>query len=136
MPRELLANSETEAQPEKPCGDQGTEQQAIDVNKIPKKPRIANPNNWHPKLKAVLEEPLKAAGYPSFTKVLNFCKQDAYSLFPKGSPICVPNVFFGRCFNGDKCTQKHTLPKEAQVEAMLKMVEPFVKNPIKLKSGQ
>ena len=112
------------------------EQEEAQAQAVQALERATNAATKSRELKAVLEEPLKVAGYPSFTNVLNFCKQDAYNLFLKGSPVCVPNVFFGRCFNGDKCTQKHTLPKEAQVEAMLKMVEPFVKNPIKLKSGQ
>ena len=97
---------------------------------------MANPNNWHSILKEKLEGPLKAAGHPSFTKIMNFCKTDAYSVFLKGSLVCVPNAFFGRCFNGDKCTRKHTPAKDSQVEIILKLVEPFLKEPSKLKSGQ
>ena len=136
MPRELLTNSEVDAPKGKPSAEAGTHNEAIDVDKIPKRPKMANPNKWHPKLKEKLEEPLKAAGFPSFTKIMNFCKQDAYSIFPKGSAICVPNAFFGRCFHGEKCTRKHTLPKDSQIEVMLKMVDDFIKDPAKLKSGQ
>ena len=68
----------------------------IDVDKILKKPKLTpNPNNWNPKLKAKLEGPLKTASNPSFTKIMNFCKKDAYSIFPKGSSVYAPNAFFG-----------------------------------------
>ena len=42
--------------------------QVLDVDKIQKKPRVANPNHWHPKLKAALEGPLREAGNPTFKK--------------------------------------------------------------------
>ena len=133
MPWELLKNSERPA-PEKLSQEQD-DQQVIDVDKIPKKPRIANPNNWHPKLKEKLEGPLKEVGFPSFTKIMNFCKKDAYIIFLKGLPVCVLNALFERCFNGDKCTRKHTLAKDNQVNGILNMVEPFMKDPTNVKTG-
>ena len=134
MPRDLLENSES-AQSDKPTKERESPPE-IDVDKIPKKPRVPNPNNWNPTLKEKLEGPLKEAGFPSFTKVMNFCKTDAYSVFPKGSPVCVPNAFFGRCFNGDKCPRKHTPARDSQVDSILKIVAPFLKEPAKLKTGQ
>lgn len=87
MPRELLDNSEQEAPPEKPSQVQDISPQMIDIDKISKKPRQENPNNWHPNLKEKLEGPLKEAGFHSFTKIMNYCKKDAYSIFPKGSLV-------------------------------------------------
>ena len=135
MPSELLTNSTAEK--EKASTDKASASNPIDVDKIPKKQKVVpNPNNWHPKLKEALEEKLKIAGNPSFTKVMNFCKTDAYSVFPKGSPVCVPNAFFGRCFNGDKCPRKHTPARDSQVDSILKIVAPFLKDLAKLKTGQ
>ena len=68
------------------------------MDKIQNKPRVANPNNWHPKLKAALEGPLKEAQNPTFTEIMEFCTKDAYSVVPKGSPICAPNYLFGSFF--------------------------------------
>ena len=59
--------------------------------KIQNKPRVATPNNWRPKLKADLEGPLKEMENPTQTKIMEFCKKDAYGVVPKGSPICDPN---------------------------------------------
>ena len=51
IPLELLTNStDTPPQPTTSTPDI----QVLDVNKIHKKPRVVNPNNWHPKLKAAL----------------------------------------------------------------------------------
>ena len=102
--------------------------------KPPKKPRKANPNTWHPKLKAALEGPLKDAGNPSFTKILNFCG-NAYHIVPKNSPVCAPNLLFGRCFHGDKCTKKHDLANDKQVEQILELTAPFRDDPKKLTTG-
>ena len=62
MPRDLILNSKKEQPPGKPSAEQDTTDQVIDVNKIPKKPKIANPSTWHPSLKEKLGEPLKTAG--------------------------------------------------------------------------
>ena len=61
------------------------------MDKTQKKPRTANLNNWNPKIKTALEVPLKEAENPTFTKTMRFFKKDAYSVVPKGSPICDPN---------------------------------------------
>ena len=68
------------------------------MDKIQIKPRVANPNNWHPKLKAALEGPLKEAQNPTLTEIMEFCTKYAYSVVPKGSPICAPNYLFGSFF--------------------------------------
>ena len=106
------------------------------MDKILKNPKLTwNPNNWNPKLKAKLEGPLKTAGNPSFTKIMNFCKKDAYSIFLKGLSVCAPNALFGTCFFGDKCTKKHTPASEAQVQPILYLLDDFIKDPVKVKSG-
>ena len=80
-----------------------------------KKRRKDNPNNWHPKLKAELAEPLQRANYPSFTKIMQFCKQgDATHIYPRRTKICVPNACLGRCFHGEKCTKEHKLATASQ----------------------
>ena len=137
MPLELLANLATA---DKPAGQAPKEDQVVDLNKFgekpPKKPRLPNPNNWHPKLKAALEVPLKKAGNPSFTKIMNYCKKDAYGVVTKGSGVCAPNIFFGTCFNGEKCTKKHKLATEEQVKQVLDLTDKFIKDPSKIKVGQ
>ena len=136
MPLELLANSTNS---EKPALQGPREEQVVDVNKVdekpPKKTRPTNPNNWHPKLKAALEAPLKAAGNPSFTKIMNYCGKDAYSVLPKGSSICAPDLFFGTCFHGEKCQRKHKVATDEQVKQVLELTEKLIKEPAKLKIG-
>ena len=136
MPSELLTNSMVETE-KKTADKRPTPTNLFDVEKLPKKPKVApNPNNWHPKLKEALEGKLKEAGNPSFTKVMNYCKKDAYGIFAKGSPVCVPNAFFGNCYYGDKCTKKHVQATDAQVKPILALLEKFTADPSKLKSGQ
>ena len=65
---------------------------------IKKKPRDGNLNNWHPKIKAALEGPLKESENPAFTEIMKFFKKDAYGVVPKGSPICAPNYLFDSFF--------------------------------------
>ena len=133
-PAELLANSSTSSDtPANPL--ENNEGAAPPAEKPPKKPRKANPNNWHPKLKAALKGPLKNAGEPSFTKILNFCKKDVYHIVPKTSQTCAPNMLFGRCFHGDKCTKKHELANDTQVEQILELTAPFRADPKKLTTG-
>ena len=134
MPHELLKNSSEH--PERKKRNTPSPTHSMDGDKSKKTKTVANPNNWNPKLKAALEAPLKAAGNPSFTKVMNYCKKDAYSIFPKGSPVCVPNAFFGTCYHVDKCTKKHTQASDAQVQPILTLLDKFIKAPAKLKSGQ
>ena len=103
MPLELLKNS-TEKTP--PSATRTPEIQVVDIEKIQNNPRLANLNNWHPKLKADLEGPLKEAGNPTFTKIIKFCKKDAYAEVPKGSPICAPNYLFGSFFSERNAPRK------------------------------
>ena len=100
-----------------------------------KRPRRPNPNNWNPALKSVLEGPLQQAGYPTFTKLLKFCKGSSYEIYPRGSPICAPNAFFGRCFHGEQCLKQHVMAKEDEVPKILKMVKPFIDNPTWVNAG-
>ena len=96
MPLELLTNStDTPSTPT----TRTPEIQVLDVDKIHKKPRVVKPKHWHPKLKSALEGPLREEGNPSFTKIMNYCKNDEYGVVPKVSPICAPNYLFGSCFS-------------------------------------
>ena len=107
----------------------------LDLDKDTKRQRKPNPNTWSPRLKAALEGPLQEAGFPTFTQVLKFCKTDSYGVYPRASRICAPNAFFGRCYYGEKCTRKHTLPTNAEATEILKILAPFIKEPKMLKSG-
>ena len=109
---------------------------ADDMDQVKKKkPRPPNANNWNPKLRTVLEAPLRQAKFPSFTKILSYCKCDMYSVFERGSKICAPNAVLGRCFHGDKCTKTHTMATEAQVPKILALLKPFIESPGQLKEG-
>ena len=136
MPSELITNSEPE-QPYQGRSKNPPTNHVIDVDVSPKKAKLmTNKSTWNPKLRDALTAPLTTAGQPSFTKIMQFCKKDAYGIFPKGSPICAPNAFFGTCFLGEKCTKKHTLATEAQVPTILNLLAAFIKNPEKIKLGQ
>ena len=67
MPLELLTKS-TETPP--PPATRTPEIQVTDMDKIQIKPRVANPNNWRPKLKAALEGPLKEVENPTLTEIM------------------------------------------------------------------
>ena len=95
MPLELLTNSK-ETPP--PPTTRSPEIQVIYMDKIQKKPSVANINNWYPKLNVALEGPLKESENPSFTKIMEFCKKDAYYVVLKVSRICAPNYLFGSFF--------------------------------------
>ena len=112
-----------------------------DNPKDPKQPRgdggpKENPNNWHPTLKAKLGPALKQANYPSLSQVLKYCnKADARDIFPNSTRICAPNAFLGQCGFKSKCTKKHVIPSDVEVEKILKMVDMFIKNPSGVKQG-
>ena len=128
VPSELLANSlETMDTPDTPK-EEGGEPKA-------KNPRRANPNNWHPQLKAALAKPLAEAGNPTFTQILSYCKGGSYDIVAKGSKICAPNALFGTCFAGDTCKKQHTMLRDDQVPKVLKLVAPLIKDPLKFKQG-
>ena len=136
MPSALIINSNGDRE-DPPNAKTPTPTDPIDVDRFPKKTKfVANTNNWHPKLKEALKDKLQLADNPTFTKVLNFCKKDAYGIFSKGSPVCVPNAFFGTCYYGDKCTKKHTQATDAQVKPILSLLKKFIEDPSKLKSGK
>ena len=100
MPSELITNSEPKPSYQGRSKNPPTTA-VIDVDVSPKKPKMANKSTWNPKLRDALTSPLTTAGQPTFTKIMQFCKKDAYGIFPKGSPICAPNAFFGTCFFGE-----------------------------------
>ena len=108
----------------------------INVDVITKRPRVDNTSNWHPKLKTALQEPLKTAGNPTFTKIMKYCKKDGYNIFPKGSSVCTQNTSFGTCFFGEKCTKRHKMATDAQVKPILTVLEEFIKKTTKLQAGQ
>ena len=134
-PAELLANSLVPSSDTNTSPKENNDDMAPLAGKNPKKPRKSNPNNWHPKLRAALEAPLKEAGEPLFTMILNFCKKNAYHIVPKDSQSCAPNMLFGCCFHGDKCTRKHDLANDTQVEQILELTAPFRADPKKLTTG-
>ena len=82
IPSELLKHSSTTSPPPDRI-KKLPHKPDIDVDETPKRQRVANPNNCHPKHMAALKRPLQTAGSPTFTKIMNFCKKDAYSIFPK-----------------------------------------------------
>ena len=133
---ELLVNSTSV---NKPAGKTPKDERVVNVDKIkekpPKKTRQANPDNWHLKLKVAIEGPLKKAGNLSFTKIINFCGKDAYSVVAKGLGVCAPNLFFRVCFNGEKCTKKHKPATEEQLKKVLDLTDKFIKDLSKLKIG-
>ena len=75
MTLELNSNSTKKKAPPKP-NETTPEVVDVEVERIKKKICPENPNNWNKKIKATLEEPLKEAGDPSFTKIMTFCKKD------------------------------------------------------------
>ena len=82
-----------------------------------------------------LTDPLAEAGNPTFTKIMNFCKKDAYSIVLKGYAVCVPNLMLGSCFLADKCTKTHIMATDKQVEPVFELIKDFVQEPKKLALG-
>ena len=131
MPSDLLTNSEPEtSQQDRPKNPPTNA--AINVNITTKNPKLAPPNKstWNPKLLAALTVPLKDAGQPQFTNIMQFFKKDAYSIYLRGYPVCAP------CFFCEKCTKNHTPATEAQVQPILNLLSEFIKDPSKIKAGQ
>ena len=91
---------------------------------------------WHHKLRAALEKPLKVATHPTFTRIMIFCKADSFSIFPKSVNTCAPNAMFGQYFQEDKCRRSHALPSDEKVLAIVKFMDPFIKEPNKVASGR
>ena len=135
VPADLLANSMAKGPETKRTSGGGGGSSGDGDGNPPKRVKKENPNNWHPKLKAVLAGPLKAAGNPSLTKLMNFCKADARTVIPKVSRVCAANAFLGRCYNGDSCQQRHMLVRDEDVAAVLKLLDPFLKDPLKINKG-
>ena len=96
---------------------------------IPKRPKVINnPNNWNPKLRDALQQPLREARNPSFTKILKFCNVEANAVL-KNNKTCAPNAYFGTCFYKDKCTKEHNMASEAEIAPILASIDKFVKSP-------
>ena len=104
--------------------------------------RHGNTQNWKirttgtQKLKEAVEKPLKQARFPTFTKILQFWKSNTYNIYPRGSEVCAPNSFLGRCFHENKCTKLHKLAEDCQIPDILKILDPFIKFPKKVKTSQ
>ena len=94
-----------------------------------------NPNTWHTMLKDALVHPMRIAGNPSFTKVVQFCRCEPYKLLPKINQVCAPNLFLGRCFLASKCTKDHRMATGPEAKDILRMLDPFIKDPAKIKAG-
>ena len=110
MPSELLTKSGTTSPPPERIKNL-PQKPDIDVDATPKKQRFTNPNNWHPKIMAAIKRPLQTASSPTFTKIMNFCRKNAYSILPKGYPVRAPNAFFGTCFFNEKWTKSTPRPR-------------------------
>ena len=93
-------------------------------------------NTWHKALKEKLAEPLKRAGYPSFSAIMKYCDADPGQVIGKKNKGCAPNAFFGRCFHKGKCTKDHGLPTDAEVKTILSLCDKFIKDPEGIKQGK
>jgi hypothetical protein len=96
----------------------------------------ANRNTWHPKLKDMLQDPLKKAGNPSFSKILAYIGKDAEEVYPLIGRKCAPNIFLGKCFGGENCTRDHSLPTDKEVANVLDLTKKLVSNPEGLTQGK
>ena len=123
VPKELIDNSST-APEDEDNGGQGKH-----------KRRKLEDATWNHKLKAALAGPLAAAGHPSFSKIMRFCKQDAYGVFSKKSGICAPHAILGTCFHGEKCNKRHITASDQQADEALKLLTPFLKTPTAVNEG-
>ena len=102
-----------------------------------KRQKDNNKNCWHNLLRAKLETPLEKAGFPTFTAILKFCNNaDPSSIIPRDGKVCTPNIFFGRCQHGLRCTKQHRLATDSKADKILTMVERFINEPEKLVKGQ
>jgi hypothetical protein len=104
-------------------------------NDIKKKPRQANPNNWHPKLKANISKAMATAKNPSFQSIMKFCGKNADELYPKYGKRCTPNSVLGHCYMGDKCTRQHVIATDGEAEEILTLLKPFLDNPAGMLQG-
>jgi hypothetical protein len=95
-----------------------------------------NPNKWHPQLRSAIQEPLKKAGNPSFSKILTYIGKSADEVYPLIGRKCAPNAFLGKCFGGDKCARDHTLPMDEEVKHVLALTEQLISNPTGLTQGK
>jgi hypothetical protein len=98
-----------------------------------KKPR-KNLNNWHPSLKEKLEDPLKKAGNPSFTTIMQYVDADPADVISDKSSWCTPNAYFGKCFLGEKCRRQHKIVTDAQADKILVQLEKFITKPEDIKA--
>ena len=102
----------------------------------PTKKATRNLNCWHPKLRAALAGPLAKADSPSISAIAKYCGFDLADVFDVDKKRCTSNSILGRCQRGHACERKHSLPTEAEVEKILKLVEKFISDPLGAKKGQ
>ena len=124
MPKDLLVETPSPV----PGGEEGPS--------LSKRPRLVNASNWHPKLRAAIAPAMRRAKHPSFSQILRFLGTDAYHIYPKGAPECPANGILGECGYGDRCRKQHRIANDKQVAQILEFMQPFVKNPDKLKEGK
>ena len=98
---------------------------------LAKKTRAASPNTWHNDVKATLEKPIQIAGHPTFSKVMKFCgaQTQQFRIYPKGSKVCEPNAFFGKCQDEEACERSPRLLKQNEVTKMRKTVKKIIDEP-------
>jgi hypothetical protein len=94
-----------------------------------------NINKWHQKLREVLGQPLKAAGYPNFLAVMKYCNANPEEVYSRWSNKCAPNTFFGRCTLGMSCRKDHSFPTDNEVEKIIAITKKLQDNPTGIKQG-
>ena len=103
---------------------------------VPPPQARANPNSWHPKLRAKLESQMRATSFPSFSAIMKFCGTDPEGVYPRWHKKCSPNAFFGRCHKGSECTKNHNLPSDVEVEKIIELTKKFQANHLDILKGQ
>ena len=98
----------------------------------PTRPKVELP--WHPKLKQVLDEPVKmhtnAAGdKPSFMRILRFCGHDAIPGINGRTRECVPYMTLNYCRHGHSCNKNHGTATDAQATLVMTALKRFIEKP-------
>ena len=97
--------------------------------------RKPNPNCWHPKLKAVLEEPLttlKKKGQQqrdiTIKRIAEYCGASLNQLNPNRR-TCGSNRVLGYCFGGTRCHRTHALPSDEEATKIIALIKKFTESP-------
>ena len=138
-PKELIDNSKTE-KPEKRKNEDKHPQIPLMDKKRFKPDRTPsgggnNANRWHQKLREVLGNPLKTAGFPNFLAIMKYCHANPEEVYSRWSNKCAPNAFFGRCTLGMACRKDHSFPTDNEVEKILTITKKLQDNPAGIKQG-